>query len=338
MDEEKLIQVSFQIPPSALDSLSRLAEQLRMLTETVAAQTVSAPRTAESERGESASFDHERFLAMQQGADILPQAVRADISNLEDAKTVSTAISHVEDAETASATVSQVGDAETASATVSQVGDAETASATVSHVEDAEAASAAISQVEDAETVTTAISQTGDAEAVSAEVQKSLQEAESAGDVFYHHLADAAAADTANALPHTPLEERDIPLPPAEAVQASQLDNIPAVRAETEVAVPDAPEAGRDVEQQVPDVESTRADAEKRELALATAQGEVSGGVEAPLGAGVVIQTQPEMPQSRWSSVTEELVIPGPAPLTAEAVSLAFERDGRRYDNGFPLY
>ena len=26
------------------------------------------------------------------------------------------------------------------------------------------------------------------------------------------------------------------------------------------------------------------------------------------------------------------------APLTAEAVSLAFQRDGRRYDNGFPLY
>ena len=26
------------------------------------------------------------------------------------------------------------------------------------------------------------------------------------------------------------------------------------------------------------------------------------------------------------------------APLTAEAVSQAFQRDGRRYDNGFPLY
>ena len=36
--------------------------------------------------------------------------------------------------------------------------------------------------------------------------------------------------------------------------------------------------------------------------------------------------------------MAEELVVPGAAPLTAEAVSLAFRRDGRRYDNGFPLY
>lgn len=34
----------------------------------------------------------------------------------------------------------------------------------------------------------------------------------------------------------------------------------------------------------------------------------------------------------------EQLVSAGPAPLTAEAVSLAFRRDDRRYDNGFPLY
>ena len=85
-------------------------------------------------------------------------------------------------------------------------------------------------------------------------------------------------------------------------------------------------------------MENVRAEAAAQELALAAARGEVSGGIETPLGAGVVVQTQPEMPQSRWSGVTEELVIPGPAPLTAEAVSLAFERDGRRYDNGFPLY
>lgn len=34
----------------------------------------------------------------------------------------------------------------------------------------------------------------------------------------------------------------------------------------------------------------------------------------------------------------EQLLSAGPAPLTAEAVSLAFRRDDRRYDNGFPLY
>jgi len=273
MDGEKLIQVSFQIPPSALDSLSRLAEQLRMLTETAAAQTAPVPRTAERERGESDSFDPARFLELRQGADLLPQAVRADVSDMEDPKTASAVVS-----------------------------------------------------------------QTGDAATVSAEVQHELQNAGSAGDMLYHHSGDAAAADTANDSWRTSLEERDIPLPPAETVQASRTDAIPAVRAEAERTVPNAPDARRDVEQQVHDVESARLDAEERVLAPAAAQGEVSGGIETPLGAGVVVQTQPEMPQSRWGGVTEELVIPGPAPLTAEAVSLAFERDGRRYDNGFPLY
>ena len=51
-----------------------------------------------------------------------------------------------------------------------------------------------------------------------------------------------------------------------------------------------------------------------------------------------LVTAEPDMPQSRWTGITEELVTPGPAPLTAESVSLAFQRDGRRYDNGFPLY
>jgi len=273
MDEEKLIQVSFKIPPSALDSLSRLAEQLRMLTETAAAQAAPVPRTAESERGESNSFDPTRFLELRQDADLPPQAVRADVSDMEDAKTVSAEVSRA-----------------------------------------------------------------GDAAAVSAEVQHELQNPWSAGELPYHHPEDAAAAEPVNDSRHTSLEERDFPLPPAETAQAGPPDAVPAVRAEAERTVPNAPEAGRDVERQVHDVESARTNAEERELVLAAVQDEVSGGTEAPLGAGVVVQTQPEMPQSRWSGVTEELVVPGPAPLTAEAVSLAFERDGRRYDNGFPLY
>ena len=47
MDQEKLIQVSFQIPPSALDSLSRLAEQLRLLTEAANVPAAPAGRTVE---------------------------------------------------------------------------------------------------------------------------------------------------------------------------------------------------------------------------------------------------------------------------------------------------
>lgn len=325
MDGEKLIQVSFQIPPSALDSLSRLAEQLRMLTETVSTQTAPVSRAASGERGESDSFDPERFLMLQQGADAPPQAVRADVSDIGDAAAVS-------------AGISQIGNAETAAATISQTSDAEMASAAISQTSDAETASAAISQISDAETASAAISQAANAETVSAEVLNGLQDAESAGSTLDHPPVDAAAADAAAIPQNTLPEERDIPLPPAEPVQTEQPGMIPAVRAAAEQTVPDAPEARRDAVRQVPDVENARADAEDRALLLAAAQGEVSGSIEAPLGAGTVIQTQPEMPQSRWSGVTEELVIPGPAPLTAEAVSLAFERDGRRYDNGFPLY
>lgn len=265
MDKERLIQVNFQLPLSALDSLSRLAEQLRLLTETAAAvrrEETGGSGTA-GERGESASFDPEQFLALRQGTDTPPHEAEAAVSGA-----------------------------------------------------GAEALSAP---------------------AVSAEVREELQEPEAAGSAPQHQ-ENTLVEDARDDPPHALEDGRSIPLPPAETVNPEQAGAIPAVRAEAEEAVLEAPGAARDVTQQVPAVESARAEAEERELVLAAVQGEVSGGIETPLGAGTVIQAYPEAPQSRWTNVTEELVIPGPAPLTAEAVSLAFERDGRRYDNGFPLY
>lgn len=260
MDQDQLIQVSFQIPPSALDSLSRLAEQLRLLTEAASAPSAPGSNAAETEHMESGSFDAEHFLALRQGVDTPLEAAGSTGS-------VSTAI-------------------------------------------------------EDARVVSALLSSGGEAEAVSAGVQKDLESAKSAGDTLDRYPEDTALPDDPDHMKQAPTEKLDPLSSPAEA----------------EEDVPDAPEAWRAVEQQIPNVKSARVEAEERELALAAAQGEVSGGLETPLGAGVVVQTQPEMPQSRWSGITEELVIPGPAPLTAEAVSLAFERDGRRYDNGFPLY
>ena len=268
MDREPLIQVNFQIPPSALDSLSRLAEQLRLLTEAANVPVPSA-RTAETESMESGSFDPERFMALRQGVE-KAEAVRADVSDIRDAPEVSAAVSYAEDAV-----------------------------------------------------------------AVSAGVRKELRDAKGAGDSLEPRSENAAANEALYSLPGG----RDLPPPQAAEAAVKEAGPVPAVRAEAEEFVPDAPEARREAERQVPEVESVRAEAEARELAIAAARGEVSGGgIEATLGAGVIVQAQPEMPQNRWSSVTEELVIPGPAPLTAEAVSLAFERDGRRYDNGFPLY
>ncbi|MDE7260460.1 MAG: hypothetical protein K2N78_00100 [Oscillospiraceae bacterium] len=247
MDQEKLIQVSFQIPPSALDSLSKLAEQLRLLTEVAGVPAVSKGSTADAEHVESGSFDPERFLALQQGQDRTNQGDEARGAG----------------------------------------------PAAVSDIEEAKAAAAAISPAEGSE-------------AVSAEVRGELRDAEGAGDAV------------------NLLSRPDAPDSPQDT--------------SGEDTLPDAPGASPDAGQQVPDAESAQAEAEERELLPAAARREISGGVEAPLGAGMVVQTQLETPQSRWSGVTEELVVPGPAPLTAEAVSLAFERDGRRYDNGFPLY
>lgn len=263
MGEEKLIQVSFQIPPSALDSISRLAQQLRLLTQAAAGGTPG------SERAESGSFDPERFDELRRGMRD-PRAVQRTVRDIADAPAVSPEISPVQDAEAVSPELSPVRDAEAVSP------------------EDPEA---------------------GDAVAVSAGVQRELADAKGAGDEFSRQPADPVRAPAPESGPQYTLpEERGDPLPPAGEPRMNRI------------------EAG------------STAQAEMRELALAAVQGEVAGGLETPAGAGFVVQTQPEAPQSRWSDITEELAVPGEAPLTAEAVSMALERDGRRYDNGFPLY
>ena len=59
------------------------------------------------------------------------------------------------------------------------------------------------------------------------------------------------------------------------------------------------------------------------------------GGVQK---AGFSLEAQPAEARGGIFAAVEELVQTGPAPLTAEGVALAFQRDDRRYDNGFPLY
>ena len=60
--------------------------------------------------------------------------------------------------------------------------------------------------------------------------------------------------------------------------------------------------------------------------------------VEMAQSAGVEVSPGPAEVLSRWVGIPGEPALVGTAPQTAEAVSLAFRRDGRRYDNGFPLY
>ncbi|MDE7220477.1 MAG: hypothetical protein K2O45_12800 [Oscillospiraceae bacterium] len=116
------------------------------------------------------------------------------------------------------------------------------------------------------------------------------------------------------------------------------VDDIPAVRPDTAENVPEAPVVRIEPDCQTPEAESAQVQSGEVELPLPAARADPLAGAETPQGTGMVITAHAEPPASRWSGVAEELAEAGPAPLTAEAVSLAFQRDGRRYDNGFPLY
>ena len=61
MEEEKVIQVSVQLPAQALQGFTDMVRQLRQL----AAELRGGPR-AGAEAMENAAFDEERFLTMQE--------------------------------------------------------------------------------------------------------------------------------------------------------------------------------------------------------------------------------------------------------------------------------
>ena len=52
MDEQEPVRINLQLPASALDSLSRLAEQLRLLTAAIGGHSGSPPQQAQ-EYGEN---------------------------------------------------------------------------------------------------------------------------------------------------------------------------------------------------------------------------------------------------------------------------------------------
>jgi len=116
---------------------------------------------------------------------------------------------------------------------------------------------------------------------------------------------------------------------PAEAVSAGREPDTP---------VPDAPAVRMEPDSQIPAAEAVWAGPDGPGPEVRAAQEEVRRALETPPGAVAELTAEPEALKSRWTGVAEELVAAGPAPLTAESVSLAFRRDGRRYDCGFPLY
>lgn len=174
-----------------------------------------------------------------------------------------------------------------------------------------------------------------EARAVRSDVREPVPEPESAGRM----LPEGPQEPDRTNIPATSDPER-----PEAAGQAPDgageepAENIPSVRPEMGPQTPDAPVVQMEPESLIPEAEKVWTGTGEGDLPLPAVQAEELAGIETPLGTGMVVTAQPEPPAGRWSNVTEELVTPGPAPLTAEAVSLAFQRDGRRYDNGFPLY
>lgn len=123
----------------------------------------------------------------------------------------------------------------------------------------------------------------------------------------------------------------------------SPLPEISAGQIEASLQEIQIPTAAPEDSDALPEPSAPRQEFAQEEGALpsppeVTAREQVLQDLTVPV-AGYYPEVQlPEAPGGSWSGVREELTFSGPAPLTAEAVSLAFQRDDRRYDNGFPLY
>lgn len=174
-----------------------------------------------------------------------------------------------------------------------------------------------------------------EARAVRSDVGKPVPEPESAGRMLPE---GAQAPDRADIPSMSDMERPEATGQEPDGAGEEPAEDIPSARPEMGEQTPDAPVVQMEPESLIPEAEKVWAETGKGDIPLPAVQAEDLAGIETPLGAGMVVTAQPEPPASRWSNVAEELVTPGPAPLTAEAVSLAFQRDGRRYDNGFPLY
>lgn len=120
-------------------------------------------------------------------------------------------------------------------------------------------------------------------------------------------------------------------LPPAELLPQAE---SPAAVAQPEEALPSDSADSQVPSENAADGFSQEADA----LPISPAESQELQAPAVPTAGHAPEVQLPEAPGSSWSGIREELTFPGPAPLTAEAVSQAFQRDDRRYDNGFPLY
>ena len=200
---------------------------------------------------------------------------------------------------------------------------------------------------ESAQTVRAEFSGVEDPQAVSGKAERHVEApAEASGEVEQASVGTQDASGAKDAAPDAQERPAEEPAPqerreePA-AVRAEAdgpVEGPEAVRAEAESPV-EVPEAVRlEPESQIPAAEAVWTESGgEHPAAQAVEINAFSDGAEVR-SAGFALGAVPAEVPGKWNGVTQELAQEGPAPLTAEAVSLAFRRDGRRYDNGFPLY
>ena len=310
MDPREPIQVSFQLPAGALDALARLTEQLRLLT--AAAGRQESVRTRQTmEQGENRFFDPEQFRALRQEGEMAA----------------------VKEPPTAGQTVERTPEMETAAARITDgTPETETAAARVSD------------GTPDAESVTTQVSDgTPEAEAVRPELGNDVYTPQDAGRKAEQEVEDPAQAGPP--VGNTPADGEtaapdmgDGPSSETIRIEAERvMEEIPAVQAENHPA-PDPAAVRMEPESQILEAETVWEQVTAPDDAPSSVQAGVPADIAAPVNAGFALAAGPDMPQSRWAGGPETSAVSGGAPLTAEDVSLAFQRDERRYDNGFPLY
>lgn len=205
-------------------------------------------------------------------------------------------------------------------------------------------------------------SEPGQAESVRPAESETAAEPQSA----WQEGRDSSESSTAVPKPEPGSEkpEEFVPDTPSAGIQ-QELRELETVQADVDAQIPDAPTAQREIEpqnlevpsvrgelessleaqavrmepeSQIPETEAVWTESVQQDFAAQAASAELNAAPGAPGSAGFPVTPAIESVPNRWADVAEELVAAGPAPLTAEAVSQAFRRDGRRYDNGFPLY
>ena len=294
------IQLNIQLPLEELGRFSHLLEQLQQL------MTADNSRSTPQEAEKSPAFDPQRFQQLMQAELSGNNEVSAVPSSVPIDKQTTPMSSLPEASSIQAELLLSQQNAAAAQAELSSMGEIPAVQAKLSAVQEAPAVQAELSSLQEAPAVQAELSFLADAPGAESEV--SFLASPPAAQADLSAVPEISADQIQSAM-----EEGDIPT-------AQPDEMLPS----SEEAPSDQPHASEEGDSPPP--EEMPAVLEFLELS-------------APRSAGYYPQVQlPEASGGIWGGIQEELTFSGPAPLTAEAVSLAFQRDDRRYDNGFPLY